>query len=722
MANSSTSQGQLQRAGVKRLAASKHSKKKFMKHMLASRKIHESVSGTFTEKGQDEKAKSGAPKSRVYLVTIIEEGLGNSKDKNYYSAEALQSGPNVFNGAKAFCDHPDAISEKTLPERSMRDVVGWYTDCFTDKNPQTGKVRLRGKLHIFPDAKWLSDKIDTILTDPSAKNLFGISINAIGKTRPATMQGEEVNYVEEFQRVDSADVVTEPAARGKFDQMLESRRSSRSKVSVSMSSRTRRTREAAALSSEKAKEVADSLVSAYNSDNPDEAKQAMFEAAKVLHAASSISGKGPGQSNEEQYSNINPSGGAQDMSQKTKVKASAGRRPLGFRKKKALKAAAGTGPDNEDEGEPQPSDIEPQLESRRRSSREADVEDEESDTDLGSQDDFGGGSSYRSKESQEAFEDEDEGFEDEGMEDEDEGMEDEDEDENVGQAPGGAATPGAAPAAPMGGGAPGSSRSVASAEADDGESDDDGESESDDDDLDDMDEAAEDEHDMMRPGNVSESRRRRSSREAGASFSGGLGKAGHSALPKGVDDTKGYGDRDEDFGKEDDSTSGVGKSYKIKTSRFARNRKARRIVKPVVREANRRIEFLTNKLRRVRESNRSKDRKIEHYRGKFRLMESGRNATTLLREAVHKEILPEGVARDLYRELLGLGRDDQIRKIKSTARFLESAQEGVVSRLTESVDGNGARGSVVSWGTAGAEDSELIEGLAVDGVPMKENE
>jgi hypothetical protein len=61
---------------------------------MESRRIHESIGGTaFTEKGQDEKQPgkgSQAAKSRVYLVTIIEEGLGNSKDKNYYSAEALQ--------------------------------------------------------------------------------------------------------------------------------------------------------------------------------------------------------------------------------------------------------------------------------------------------------------------------------------------------------------------------------------------------------------------------------------------------------------------------------------------------------------------------------------------------------------------------------------------------------------------------------------------------------
>ena len=165
----------------------------------------------------------GKPQNRVYDVAIIEEGLGNSKDKNYYSGEALKKATPLFNGAKAYCDHPDAIEEKALPERSMKDVVGWYSDCFTDMNPKTQKVRLRGKLHIFSEAKWLTDKIDTVLSDPAApKDLFGISINAVGRTRPATMDGEQVNYVEEFQRVDSADVVTEPAARGGFLRILES--------------------------------------------------------------------------------------------------------------------------------------------------------------------------------------------------------------------------------------------------------------------------------------------------------------------------------------------------------------------------------------------------------------------------------------------------------------------------------------------------------------------
>jgi hypothetical protein len=762
MGNSASSQGALQRTGVQKFGLQK--KKKARSRILASRKITESFRHAFLEKGTDDKAK-GTKKGRVYLVTIIGEGLGNSKDKNYYSGPALKGGTQLFNGVKAYCDHPDAIQEKTLPERSMRDVVGWYSDCFTDTD-SSGKVRLRGKLHMFPDAKWLSDKIDVILTDPSAKNLFGISINAIGKTRPATIEGEQVNYVEEFQRVDSADVVTEPAARGKFDQMLESKRGrSRSGGRQVTTSVMRRTREAAALSPEKAKTIADALVSGYHSDNPDELKQAAFEAAQQLHAAASISGRGPGQVNEEQYSNINPSPGGQtedaSMSNKQhesrrssrRVKTSSGNRP-NFRKgKRRFQAAAGTGEDNENVEEPSPGDVESHLEARH-GTREADVEDEEGRGDLGDQGDFGGGGKYRKVKASGHNRNrmqtrEDEGFEGaEGMEDEgaegaegmeDEGMEGDEgmEDENVGQVPGGSPSMGQGGAAPAGGGAPGSSRGMSASEAGDSDSgSDSGSSDSDSDSLMDMDETeeaaegtegfeGEEQHAMSRPGVVAESRSRRGfsrgrrTHEAEASFSGGLGHAGHKALPKGADPERGYEDSDEDYGKSDDSTSGVGKSYKIKTSRFARNRQMRKIAKPIVREANRRIEALENMVHRLRESHSAQSEQIDTYRGKLRFIESQKSARRLLREAVRQEVLPEGMAEEMEPTLYGYSRDRQIREITRQARLLESAQEGVISRLSESVEGSGARGGAVSWRPAATDFSDLAEGLAGDGIPMK---
>lgn len=687
------------------------------------------------EKGQDEQ--KGNKKVRVYLVTIIEEGMGNSKDKNYYSKEALQKSPKLFNGAKAYADHPDAISEKTLPERSMKELVGWYSNCFVDSNPTTQKARLRGKLHFFPPAKWLTDMIDTILSEETAKGLFGISINAIGKTRPAQMGGDQVNYVEAFQRVDSADVVTEPAARGKFEKVLESKGGVRSRTGRAViPSGSKRMREASSLSPKAMKKMADECTAAYNSDSPDEMKQALYDTQKALYEVVSISGKGSGQANEEQYSNINPSGGQESMA--TKVKAS--RRPAGRLKKRKMRASDGTGPDNEHIAEPSPKDIEPRLE-------ESDVEDEENDGDVGDFDDFGDSSKKKTNEArtgnrrrvvvadeadEELEEDEDEAFEDESLEDEDEAFEDEsmededeDEDEGVGQAPGGSPSTGAGTGAPTGGGAPGSSRMITA-------KDDDDDSDGDDQDDDGMDDDLGEAEDVPRRRIAARTARRPLSRESGgkrrrskeASFDGGLGKSGNKALPKGADPTKGYSDEDEDWGKEDKSTSGVGKSYKIKTSRFSKNKPSHRLARKVAHEANRRIEILTQKVHRLRESRSDLITDVRRYRSVIHFHNTKVEAKRLLESAVEQEYLPERYAKTLEPKLFGLSTKQQIREINFHSRLLESTKEAITGssseRLMESVEGTGARGGAVSRGTTDNENSELVDAVASDGIPMKE--
>lgn len=683
------------------------------------RKIRESYRKNFLEQSADE---PGKKKGRVYLVTIIEEGLGNSKDRNYYSAEAMESGIATFDGAKAYADHPDAITEKTLPERSMKDLVGWYSDCFTDKNPSTGKTRLRGKLHFFPSANWLTTMIDTILTDPTAKGLFGISINAVGKTRPGEMDGQSVNYVEEFQRVDSADVVTEPAARGKFDKMLESKRSVTGDHNRKVSNK-RRAREAAILSPEQTKAVADSLVSAYNSDSFDEVKQTVFDAAKVLNGSVSASvGEDDSSSkNGEQQK----SGGSKDMPTKVKkMKTSVGKRTV--RKGKTLRAA-GAGQESEveeseeeeipkrrtheaeeSEESEESDDVEESEESNEddvEESEEADVEDGDFPTDngsLGDLEDLGDGGHYQrsSKEAKNRREGplakaQRESEEADSAETRERG------DVRV------SGTKGGLPGADF----------VAADEAEEDDSD------VGDDDVegdDDMDAQESEEAEAVPTGRR---RQRRAGRE------GEYGTSGKAMLPKTTFDrgnNVGYtGDRTDDaLGEPAESTSGgVGLSYKLKTSRFARNAATRKVVAPVVREANRRIESLIGLATRLRESRNLKDRKLDRVVGILKFKESQTRAFALLRVAVKDEIIPESVAASMAPRLFGLREREQKQEIIESARLLESATEGAVSRMTESVEGAGARGGVAfRYGTAEADTSELIEGFANSGIPMKKRE
>jgi len=160
-------------------------------------------------------------------VTIIKSGLGNRRDRNYYPAETLEKAvtEGKFTNLKAYADHQDTISEEVQPERTIRDMVGVYRGERWHK--ESGGGRVIADLHLFRSSKWLSDTIDDLIDLGQASNI-GLSINGRGQTVEKQMQLEEatapvnVNWVEAFTTLRSADVVTEAGAGGGFQELLES--------------------------------------------------------------------------------------------------------------------------------------------------------------------------------------------------------------------------------------------------------------------------------------------------------------------------------------------------------------------------------------------------------------------------------------------------------------------------------------------------------------------
>lgn len=161
-------------------------------------------------------------------VCIISEGPGNSRDGHYYTGPAIESGVAVFDGAKAFMDHPSADEEQSRPERSGRDIVGFY------RNPRV-VVEADGRKALYAtfelarpeDPSKESDIIkqtrgltETALrhaqTYGAANPFFGISINADGEEAAAMIDGQQYRAVTRFLAATSADLVTFPAARGRF--------------------------------------------------------------------------------------------------------------------------------------------------------------------------------------------------------------------------------------------------------------------------------------------------------------------------------------------------------------------------------------------------------------------------------------------------------------------------------------------------------------------------
>ena len=158
--------------------------------------------------------------TREVPVIIIQEGLGNSRDKNFYTQEAFTKSYKLFDGAQCYADHPTKTEESDRPERSTRDLIGYY------KNPEVidfkGKKAIKATLKINDGESynWAWDLVKEAIAyakEYPDKDLVGISINASGLTEAGTGTDDlSINYVKEITDVFSADVVTKPGAGGKI--------------------------------------------------------------------------------------------------------------------------------------------------------------------------------------------------------------------------------------------------------------------------------------------------------------------------------------------------------------------------------------------------------------------------------------------------------------------------------------------------------------------------
>jgi hypothetical protein len=165
--------------------------------------------------------------SRTARVTIITEGLGNLKDRNYYTPEAVRSAARVFEGKQCYLDHPSRSEESDRPERSVRDLCGYFHDCEVGsvRDPETGESLAACFAELtFSESDPGNLAMAQVLAAleyqkryPRSKNVYcGLSINGGGRSEADTIGGMEVNRVDEITEAMSADVVTLPARGGKF--------------------------------------------------------------------------------------------------------------------------------------------------------------------------------------------------------------------------------------------------------------------------------------------------------------------------------------------------------------------------------------------------------------------------------------------------------------------------------------------------------------------------
>ena len=153
---------------------------------------------------------------REWEVVLIKAGV--SANGNLYTKEALKAAIPLFEGVKAYADHPTPSEARERPERSIKDVVGWFEEI----RYQDGEIRALFK--VSESADWLRIMIRDAY-ERGKKDLVGFSIRADAEGRRGTV-GESARFVvAKFTKISSVDVVTTPAAGGEVVELVASDRS-----------------------------------------------------------------------------------------------------------------------------------------------------------------------------------------------------------------------------------------------------------------------------------------------------------------------------------------------------------------------------------------------------------------------------------------------------------------------------------------------------------------
>lgn len=148
---------------------------------------------------------------RVFRVEII--AAGQSRNGRNYPAHVLESAVGLYEGAKAFDHHRTA---QELQSSTITGLVGHY------RNVRSNGRGLEGDLHLLPSAKHTAEALDASIEAQSQglPPIVGISHDAQTELRPVVSGGRRTQEAVRITKVNSCDVVADPAAGGKATRVL----------------------------------------------------------------------------------------------------------------------------------------------------------------------------------------------------------------------------------------------------------------------------------------------------------------------------------------------------------------------------------------------------------------------------------------------------------------------------------------------------------------------
>lgn len=218
--------------------------KKQKKEATNSSEFPQVLREAHTIKGELREA-SGSVGSKFEAI-LIQEGLGSLATAFYYSKDCLKNSYQVFEGKKIYADHPTSIEEQTRPERSVRDILGYFENVRYQENDGRGAIVADLVLVDSDHTGWAKSLVMEALEYAKKypnRNFVGLSINADGEFEVADLDEilekeknqkikekllkakengiENVKVVTRFVDAVSCDLVTEPGADGKILNLKE---------------------------------------------------------------------------------------------------------------------------------------------------------------------------------------------------------------------------------------------------------------------------------------------------------------------------------------------------------------------------------------------------------------------------------------------------------------------------------------------------------------------
>lgn len=144
------------------------------------------------------------------LKDVILIRSGRSANKRQYDEAVLQSAVAVFEGSKAFANHPNR--KNVAEDRNIRDLTGWYSNV----RYENGVLKADRHFLNTQAGQDVYAIASAVVEGKAPKTLAGLSINAVGNGKMEKDNDGEFLRVESITAANSVDDVSSPAAGGAY--------------------------------------------------------------------------------------------------------------------------------------------------------------------------------------------------------------------------------------------------------------------------------------------------------------------------------------------------------------------------------------------------------------------------------------------------------------------------------------------------------------------------